>query len=224
VAHLLVDADDTLWENIVVFQQVEADFVAWVRHPDGEEEARRVLDDIQGLLIAAHGYGTNTFVRALEQTYRHIAQREPTAVDIARIEALTQRLRWTELQLIEGVVETLAELRRRHDLLMVTKGDEDEQRHKITISGLESFFRRTIIVPEKDESTYREVVASERLSRADTWMVGNSPRSDILPAIAAGIRAVYVPHQFTWVREQRDVPSDERILVVESFAALLRHF
>jgi putative hydrolase of the HAD superfamily len=222
--HLLVDADDTLWENIVVFQQAEADFLAWVEHPDGEVEARRVLDDIQGLLIAAHGYGTNTFVRSLQETYRHIAQREPTDIDIERIKVLTQRLRWTELELIEGVVETLVMLQARHDLIMLTKGNEEEQRHKIAISGLEPYFRRTIVVPEKDETTYREVVVSERLDARSTWMIGNSPKSDILPAVAAGIRAVYVPHAFTWAREHVDLPANDRILVVESFTALLDHF
>jgi putative hydrolase of the HAD superfamily len=222
--HLLVDADDTLWENLVVFQQVEADFLAWIAHPEGEEEGRRVLDDIQGLLIASHGYGTNTFVRSLQETYRHIARCEPTEEDIARIEALTARLRWTELQILDGVAETLHELSARHDLLMLTKGDHDEQRHKIAISGLEPLFRRTIVVPEKDEQTYRAVVSDEGLRADDTWMIGNSPRSDILPAVAAGLRAVYVPHAVTWFREAGDVPAHERILVLDSFASLLRHF
>jgi putative hydrolase of the HAD superfamily len=222
--HLLVDADDTLWENIVVFHQIEADFLSWLNHPDGELEARRVLEDIQGLLIAAHGYGTNTFVRALEQTYRHIAAREPDDADLEMIRTLTQRLQWEELELIEGVADTLERLSTRHDLLLVTKGDFDEQRRKIEISGLESFFRETVIVPEKDEAVYRSIVDAEGLPVERTWMIGNSPKSDILPAVAAGIRAVYVPHAFTWAREHRELPEDDRILVVESFTALLRYF
>jgi putative hydrolase of the HAD superfamily len=222
--HLLIDADDTLWENIVVFHQIEADFLRWLEHPEGDEEARRVLDDIQNLLIATHGYGSNTFVRSLQETYRHVAARAPTDEDIERIRVLTERLQWRELDIIAGVTETLVELAGRHDLLMVTKGDATEQRLKIEISGLESFFRRTVIVPEKDAGIYRTLVAEEDLPPERTWMIGNSPKSDIVPAVEAGIRAVYVPHPFTWAREHHDLVPDHRILVVESFASLLQHF
>lgn len=222
--HLLVDADDTLWENIVVFDRVIDDFVAWVRHPEGEAEVRRILDDVSAALVATEGYGTRVFVRSLHETLRRVAAGEPTPADVARIEQVVEPLAWKELDLIEGVAETLAELAARHDLLLVTKGDPDEQQLKVDISGLGGHFRETVIVPDKTVDTYRGLVAAHGLDRSRTWMIGNSPRSDILPAVAAGLRAAYVPHAQTWALERRPVPDDPAILRVERFRDLLDHF
>ena len=131
------------------------------------------------------------------------------------------RLRWDRLDFIDGVPETLTELRRRHDLLLLTKGDQEEQVRKIERSGLAELFRRTLVTPEKTEATYRGVVADERLDARRTWMIGNSPKSDILPAVAAGLRAVFIAHPHTWRLEVVALPeNDPRILRVTGFREL----
>jgi putative hydrolase of the HAD superfamily len=135
-----------------------------------------------------------------------------------------RRLRWDRLDIIAGVPETLAELRSRHDLLLLTKGDQEEQVRKIERSGLASLFRRTLVTPEKNEAAYRGVVADEGLDPARTWMIGNSPKSDILPALAAGLHAVFIAHPHTWHLEIVALPDDERILRVETVRELLEYF
>jgi putative hydrolase of the HAD superfamily len=222
--HLLIDADDTLWENNVVFERVIDDFIAWVDHPDGPEETRRILDDVERALTAVHGYGTKVFVRGLRDTLRRVAAQEPTADDMARIEALVEPLAWKDIQVIDGVPETLAALAARHDLLLVTKGDREEQQVKIDMSGLAGHFRETVIVAHKTPDTYRDLVADHRLDVARTWMIGNSPRSDIVPALAAGLRTAYVPHPATWALEQEELPDDPAILHLPRFRDLLDHF
>jgi putative hydrolase of the HAD superfamily len=224
--HLIFDADDTLWENNVVFEQVIAEFIDWLDHPRLEPgEVRGILDEVESLHAVEHGYGAKVFMLTLEVTVRRLRDGDLTAPDRETIARLMTRLAWDQLDIIAGVPETLAELRRRHDLLLLTKGNHDEQSRKIERSGLAHLFRRTIVTPEKTADTYRLLVAEESLDPERTWMIGNSPRSDILPAVEAGLRGVFVPHEHTWRLEYSELPEQhDRILYLPHFRALLEHF
>jgi putative hydrolase of the HAD superfamily len=224
--HLIFDADDTLWESNVIFEQVISDFLDWLDHPQlDRDEIRRILDDIEHANSAAHGYGTKVFTRSLEETFREVSAHEPRPEDLDTIRGLTRRLAWEEIEVIAGVPETLAELATRHDLVMLTKGAHDEQQLKVEVSGLAGLFRRAVIVPEKDVDTYRRLVAEDGLDPALTWMIGNSPRSDILPAIEAGLRAAHVPNPHTWRLEHAQLPDEHpAILRLPDFPALLDYF
>jgi putative hydrolase of the HAD superfamily len=109
----------------------------------------------------------------------------------------------------------------------MTKGAVAEQSSKVERSGLKQFFSAVEIVQEKDPFTYQRVAAEHDLSHASTWMVGNSPKSDINPALAAGLNAVFLPHGDTWILEHEELASVEppqRLLVLESFDELKKHF
>jgi putative hydrolase of the HAD superfamily len=224
--HLIFDADDTLWENNIVFEGVIADFIAWLDHPGmSAAEVRAVMDGIEREHAAEYGYGTKVFELTLEETVRRLHDDALTTADEEQIALLMRRLRWDRLNIIAGVPETLAELRGRHDLLLLTKGDQEEQVRKIERSGLANLFRCTLVTPGKTEATYRGVVADEGLDPARTWMIGNSPLSDILPALAAGLRTVFIAHPHTWHLEVVALPEDdERILRVASVRELLAYF
>jgi putative hydrolase of the HAD superfamily len=120
------------------------------------------------------------------------------------------------------VEETLACLASRHDLTLFTKGHPEEQKLKVDRSGLGRYFAHTAIVKEKDAEAYRRIVGERRLEPAETWMIGNSPKSDINPALEAGLGAVLVPHARTWVLERQELrlPEGARFLQVETFAGL----
>jgi putative hydrolase of the HAD superfamily len=226
--HLIFDADDTLWENNRIFEEVIADFIEWLAHPELDAVGvRRVLDDVARANVAAHGYGTKIFIRSLEDGYRSLAPREVRPADLDAISELVRRLTWEELEIIDGVPETLATLAARHDLLLLTKGDDAEQRRKLAVSGLASHFRAAVVVREKDADAYASVVADHGLDPAATWMIGNSPKSDILPALEAGLRAVFVPHEHTWRLEHAELPATVpggRLLTLTRFRELLDHF
>jgi putative hydrolase of the HAD superfamily len=130
-----------------------------------------------------------------------------------------------EIEPIADVEETLVALGHRHDLLLLTKGDEHEQQSKIVVSGLGDHFRRIVIVPEKTTEVYVRLVENEQLDPGRTWMIGNSPKSDIGPALAAGLGAVFIPNVNTWAMEH-DVVDEraERLLQIERFADLLAYF
>jgi putative hydrolase of the HAD superfamily len=226
---LLMDADDTLWENNVYFERAIADFMRMLDHQEmSPSEVRLFLNQVERETILERGYGSHSFAHSLVTTFERLAQ-QPVTPDMHEfIWGFAHRVSTCALELIEGVPETLDYLsQRRHHLVLMTKGDFTEQSGKVERSGLKEYFAAVEIVAEKDPATYKEVVSKYRLESETTWMVGNSPRSDINPALAAGINAVFVPHGMTWVLEHETVnsaPDGLRLLQVERFADLKRHF
>lgn len=223
---LIFDADDTLWENNVHFKRVVDDYVAWVAHPtlDGAQ-VRAVLNDIEAANIGTHGYGTTAFLHNLAECLERLRERPTSPAEEQEIRQLAAALIEHRLELMPGVADVLAELGRRHELLLLTKGALEEQQRKIDASGLVGHFASVHIVAEKDEQTYRRL--TERLGHrtATTWMIGNSPRSDILAARAADLNAVFIPHRHTWELEEAAVDhADPRVLVLGSFPELLQYF
>ena len=223
---LLIDADDTLWENNIYFEQAFDDFVEFLAHSSlSPPEVRAILDEIELANIKVHGYGAENFARNLCQCYDRLVEREIAPGDVDRIMALAERIMAQPIQPIQGVPETLEYLSMRHDLTLFTKGQEEEQKLKVDRSGLGIYFGHTAVVKEKDAATYAALVRDRRLDPGRTWMIGNSPKSDINPALAAGLNAVYVPHDRTWHLERTELDDGPgRLLRVDRFSDLLRHF
>ena len=223
---LIIDGDDTLWENNVHFEQAIEDFIDFLDHSTlSREQVRAALDEVERLNSRVHGYGSAAFARNLRETYERLADRELRPNDLDHVMHLGRRILDVELELLPGVVETLAYLKPRHRLLLFTKGELDEQRLKVQRSGLEDQFERVVVTREKDVAGYRDLTRAHGIDVGQAWMIGNSPRSDINPALEAGLRAVYIPHVHTWRLEQEDLPAnDGRVLVLQSFAQLSDHF
>ncbi len=145
--------------------------------------------------------------------------------DLDRIMNLATKIMSQPIEMIEGVPETLDYLAMRHDLTLFTKGHPEEQKLKVDRSGLGVYFGHTAIVREKDAPTYAALVAERRLDPKRTWMIGNSPKSDINPALAAGLNAVFIPHDRTWHLERTDLRSGPgRLLQAQNFADLKTWF
>jgi putative hydrolase of the HAD superfamily len=219
---LIFDADDTLWENNVLFERVRDDFFAWLAHPD-EAHARAVREEIETANVAVHGYGSAVFLRTLHDCVAQLRGRPVTAVERAGLDELAAAFTRHEMELVPGVDDVLTELGARHELRLMTKGDPVEQQAKIDASGLAGHFRTVHVVARKDVHTYRALAAELALDPSMTWMIGNSPRSDILPARAAGMNAVFVPHPHTWEHEHAEV-DDPHVLTVGSLRDLPEHF
>ena len=225
---LLIDADDTLWENNIYFERAIADFISFLNHRAyTPAQVRDVLNDVERDCIVRHGYGLHSFAHALVDTFERLAVEPLTPALHETIHGFAHAIAEHPIEIIAGVPETLAYLRDRHHLIVMTKGNITEQSGKVERSGLKAYFAAVEIVAEKDEPTYRSIKDKYGLAGDITWMVGNSPKSDINPALAAGLNAVFVPHDNTWVLEHEEVAepqSGARLLVVESFAALTQHF
>jgi putative hydrolase of the HAD superfamily len=223
---LIFDADDTLWEFNHLFERVIDDYLEWLAHPtQTTDEIRAVLLDIEAANAAEHGYGTQVFLRSLRDCFLHLNERPTTDEEQAEINALAEPLLGHHVTPLPGVVETLTVLGSRHRLLLLTKGATDEQQAKIDASALASHFEHVHIVAEKDVDTYRDLARRHDLDPANSWMIGNSPKSDVAPARAAGLRAVYIPNVNTWALEHAVLdPDDDGILMLPAVRDLLDHF
>jgi putative hydrolase of the HAD superfamily len=225
---LLIDADDTLWENNVYFERAIADFISFLNHRERSPvEIREILDDVERECIITHGYGLPSFTRSLVKTFERLSVEPITPALHETIHGFARTIAEQPVQMLPRVIDTLEYLGERHHLILVTKGNFPEQSGKVERSGLKHFFRGIEIVPEKNPSTYEQIIVQHRLSGERTWMIGNSPKSDINPALAAGLNAVFVPHDETWVLEHEELAEARppaKLLVLTSFAELTEHF
>src|ERR1700722_3403713 len=224
--HLIFDADDTLWENNVYFEQAFAEFCAYLNHSSlTPDEIRAILDEIEIENNRIHGYGALNFGRNLSQCYLRLAERAIDEHDLKRVSAFAHEILLQEVELMDGVAETLPFLAEKHELTMFTKGEPAEQNRKIDLSGLRPLFAHCQIVKEKNRDAYAELARVRGFDVERTWMIGNSPRSDINPALAAGLQAVFVPHARTWTLEREEIrDADGRLVVVNGFGDLLQLF
>ncbi len=225
---LLIDADDTLWENNIYFERAIAAFISYLDHKvHTPAEVREHLNHCEHATISAHGYGLRSFRRSLANCFEELSQAPLSSENHDRINSFADIIAHHEIELLPKVSETLEELSTRHRLILVTKGDPTEQTGKLDRSGLATHFSAVEVLPEKHNEAYVSLSAHHGCEADSTWMIGNSPRSDINPALSAGLHAVFIPHEFTWVLEHETVnepPVGRQLLQLESFGDLLRHF
>jgi putative hydrolase of the HAD superfamily len=225
---LLLDADDTLWENNIYFERAIAGFITYLDHHEHvPAEVRQVLNRCEHATIEAHGYGMASFERSLVDCFTELSEAPPSDEQRQRIATFAQSIADHAIELLPGVAETLPLLATRHRLILVTKGNACEQQKKLDRSGIHMHFTAVEIPPEKHPDAYREIVTRYALAHETTWMIGNSPRSDINPALAAGLHAVYMHHPNTWVLEHDDLSPPvppQRLIQLDRFAALSEHF
>ena len=228
IENLLIDADDTLWENNIYFERAIADFISFLNHRESSPaEIRETLNEVERESIVTHGYGLRSFTHALVKTFERVSVEPLTPALHETIHGFARTIAEQPVQILPQVTETLEYLSGRHRLILVTKGDPAEQSGKVERSGLKEYFRAVEIVPEKKVYTYRTILGHHQLEGEHTWMIGNSPKSDINPALAAGLNAVFVPHNDTWILEHEELTPAEpprRLLVLNGFAQLTRHF
>jgi putative hydrolase of the HAD superfamily len=224
--HLIFDADDTLWENNIYFEQAFDEFCAYLNHSSlAPDEVRSILDEIEIENNRVHGYGALNFGRNLSQCYLRLAERAVDEHDLKRVTAFAHQILLQEVELMEGVAETLPFLAEKHELTLFTKGDPAEQNRKIDLSGLRSLFAHCEIVKEKNTTAYEQLASLRSFDTERTWMIGNSPKSDINPALAAGLGAVFVPHAQTWTLEREEIhETNGRLIVVNRFSDLAQIF
>jgi len=227
--NLVLDADDTLWDSNIHFLEAFEAYVEAITalaadtHRDSIKAAVR---EAELEIIQTHGYGRRPYVIALERAIASLApelHHEPLRQEVEKIGTqLIER----HCELLPGVEEAVPELAARHRLILFTKGQRDEQLRKLERSGLAPYFERVETPREKNPDSYHRLVADTGLDRNRTFMIGNSPRSDINPALRAGLRAaIYIRHPHTWELEDEELDAaDPRIVALPTFRDLLRVF
>ncbi len=222
---LLLDADDTLWENNVYFERAIAAFISFLDHvTHTPEEIRQHLNAVERRTIAERGYGTESFRISLVRCFEEISRSAPSEAQRTSIMRFVDAIVAAEVELIDGVEQALLTLARDHRLILMTKGNRLEQLEKLERSGLAALFTAAEVVSEKTAAAYKNVGRSYGCDPKRTWMVGNSPRSDINPALEAGFHAVYIPHPATWVLERDELvapPPHQHLLILDRLGELV---
>lgn len=225
---LLIDADDTLWENNVYFERAITAFISYLNHHEyTPAEVRKALNEVERETILQHGYGLSSFTRSLVTCFERLSPHPLTDEKHRQIVGFAQSIAEQEIELLPAVEETLVELSTRHRLILMTKGNHAEQADKLARSGLAPHFSAVEIVAEKDPPTYRGVLNRHSLEYTSSWMIGNSPKSDINPALAAGLHAVFLFHKDTWALEHAEIaaaPPGQQLLELDAFARLSEVF
>ena len=197
-----LDGDDTLWRNEEYFvdtQQAFRDLLA--PYVNGDIDVAQRLDATERGNLELFGYGVKGFTLSLIETAIEVTDGRVAAQDVQALLDLGKGMLLRPVELIEGVAETVPRLAEDYRLVVVTKGDLWNQEQKLARSGLAELMWRVEIVAEKDVATYRRILRAMTSIRRRFVMVGNSVRSDVLPVIEAGGRAVHIPHTVTWAHE-----------------------
>lgn len=221
---LLIDADDTLWENNIYFERAIAAYIGYLDHrAHTPEQVRHALNQAERETILSHGYGLNSFTQSLITCFERLTSAPVSERQHAQIRSFAQSIAEQEIELLPGVADLLPRLAERHRLILMTKGSQAEQADKLTRSGLAPYFSGVEIVAEKNPAAYADVVARHACTPHSTWMIGNSPKSDINPALAAGLHAVFIFHKDTWVLEHAEIdpaPEGQKLIEVDTFLGL----
>jgi putative hydrolase of the HAD superfamily len=201
------DGDDTLWHNETIFSVTQERFrELLLRHaPEADVDARLLATERRNL--AAFGYGIKGFMLSMVETAIDVTEGRIPARDISTILDFGRAMLLHPVELLDGARPTLEALAERYELMLVTKGDLFDQESKIARSGLAPLFSRVEILSEKDETSYRRLLARHGVAPTEFVMVGNSMRSDVLPPVALGARAVHIPYHVTWALEHADAPA-----------------
>lgn len=196
------DADDTLWHNESVFQATETQFAELLSayHPPAWVRERLFATEMKNL--EHFGYGVKGFTLSMIETAIELTEGKARGDEIQRIINWGHEMLRAPVELLDGVRETIEALSPHHRLMLLTKGDLFDQESKLARSGLGEHFSMVEIVSEKNVATYQRVITRSSVPPDRFLMIGNSLKSDVLPAIDAGAHAVHIPYAMTWAHEQ----------------------
>ncbi|HET7465490.1 MAG TPA: HAD family hydrolase [Candidatus Dormibacteraeota bacterium] len=205
------DGDDTLWHNETHFNFTQAALRDLLRGhaPQADVDARLFETEMSNLSL--YGYGIKSFTLSMIETALDVTDGRIPAADLKVILDWGKRMLREPTELLDGVRETLLDVSRKHEVLLITKGDLFDQESKLARSGLAEHFAGVEILSDKNVDAYRRVLSRRGIAAGEFVMVGNSLRSDVVPVVELGARAVHVPYHLTWHHEhveEHSLPKD----------------
>lgn len=201
-----LDADDTLWVNEIYFRETEQAFYKLLSDYADEQTIYKELYRVETDNMSLYGYGVKAFILSVIETAYKITNGNPPVSVVHKIIELGKEQLSKPVELLPTVEDTLNALVGSYELILVTKGDLLDQERKLAASGLDHLFHHVEIMSDKTEREYNKLLRSIDSMPEEFMMIGNSLRSDILPPLALGSYAVYVPYHTTWEHEHVEEP------------------
>jgi putative hydrolase of the HAD superfamily len=216
------DADDTLWVNEPFYRETEKQFARIVSPYYAENEINDELFKTEMRNLALYGYGAKSFVLSMIETALRLSGNKITAIEISKIIEIGKAQLNLPIELLDGVEMVLQKLQPHYKLILATKGDLLDQEQKLQKSGLIEYFHHIEIMSDKHENNYRKLIKRLDIEPQDFVMIGNSIKSDILPVINIGARAIHVPYHTTWQHENDHEETDNsKFITVEKLTEVL---
>jgi len=221
ITTLGLDADDTLWHNETIFRLAHGRFAELLAEHADEARLEQRLAEVETRNLRLYGYGIKGFTLSMIETAMELCEGGAPPEVVREILAAGREMIAHPVEPLPGVDETLAELAEGYRLVLVTKGDLLDQERKLAASGLGDLFAAVEIVSEKTADTYARVFTRHGTGPQEAAMVGNSMKSDVLPALEAGAWAVHIPYEITWAHEVAEAPvGHERFGALQTLAEL----
>lgn len=203
------DADDTLWHNEGLFSAAHAKFHALLAAYHDAATVDRALYATELRNLPLYGYGAKGFTLSAIETAIELTAGRVSPAELRELIALGRDILAHPVELLDAVPDVLAGLAAHgHRMILITKGDLQHQERKITESGLAPHFLATEVVSEKDDATYRRVLARHGIDPTRFLMIGNSLKSDIAPILRLGGLAAHIPYPLTWEHERLATPPE----------------
>jgi len=217
------DADDTLWVNEPNYRAIERQFFEILKPWFSEKEATNELFKTEMQNLEMYGFGAKGFMLSMIETAIRISDNKITSVEISRIIEIGKNLLNEPITLLDNVEMVLQRLQPNYKLILATKGDLLDQERKLVKSGLAKYFHHIEIMSDKKENNYRKLINRLDIQPQDFVMVGNSVKSDILPVINIGSKAIYIPYEITWLHEQHHEETDSsKFVTVNNLSEILQ--
>jgi len=221
--YIFFDADDTLWENERYFRDAEARFAELLADYTSPEGVQQMLWAKQEDNIPLFGYGSKTYMIGMADAALELCGGNLPEHIYYGVKKIITDLAFHELEIIDGVIETLEALHGKYRMIVATKGDLTEQMAKYRKSGLAGYFHHCEVMENKDEQNYLELCAKNDIDPSQLLMIGNSVKSDIAPVAAIGGTAIHTPHEIVWTHELMDMPASENIIEVNEIRDILKY-
>jgi putative hydrolase of the HAD superfamily len=215
------DADDTLWHNLIHFDEAQQQFGKMLSNFADPAAATALLIANESRNIAAYGFGVKSFTLSMIETAIEISGDKIEPDVISKLITMGRDMLDHEIELLPHAEETLKTLHGSHKLILITKGDLHHQERKVLASGLAHYFEAIEIVSDKKPETYQKICKRYGASPAQSMMAGNSIKSDIVPMIKAGGYGVYVPFEILWSHEHEELPVEmERFFAIKDLSEM----
>jgi putative hydrolase of the HAD superfamily len=201
ITAIAFDADDALWHNERIFLEAKDKLKTLLCNYRDADWIEKHLDETESHNIKHFGYGIKAFTLSMIETACELSGGKISGSEILEIIGFARAMLATPIDLLGGVSETISELSREYRLILITKGDLFDQETKLARSGLGDYFDIVEVVANKDKTTYEKLLLRHKINVAEFVMIGNSLRSDILPVLEIGGKAVHIPYETEWFHE-----------------------
>ena len=216
------DADDTLWVNEPYYRETEQKIENLLEIYCPKEKTRDILYQTEMQNLSLYGYGIKSFILSCIETTLKLSEHKADAYLIEKIMNLGKEMLSKDIELLDGVKESLEILSKDYTLILATKGDLLDQERKLIKSGLSKYFHHIEVMSDKKKENYERLLNHLDIDASEFLMVGNSVRSDILPIIELGGKAVHVPYHTTWIHENVEISEEikKQFIALENIALL----